>query len=239
MKGYNLKLKLPREVYPEYYDLGNRFYNKEKSIYEEYNKTVTITKDKNGELSGKNIMEKWFPPVCADVFISHSHRDIEDIKTLLGVLIDSGYKAFVDSCLWGYADDLLMKLDMSYSKMNNFPLFSYEVRNITTSHVHIMLMNSLMNVMSKSKALIFVNTENSLNFDSTEIEDATTSPWIYSEIELSRILISKQKIKKAFTESAIPKINYQVNLNHLQDIDFSQFLYDCYNNRLFDSLNIE
>lgn len=237
MKGYNLKLKLPCEVYPEYYDLGNRFYNKEKSRYEEYNKSVTITKDKNGELSGKNIMEKWFPPVDADVFISHSHRDIEDIKTLLGFLIDSGYKVFVDSCLWGYADDLLMKLDMSYSKikMNNVLSFSYEVRNITTSHVHLMLMNSLMNVMSKSKALIFVNTENSLNFDSTEIEDATTSPWIYSEIELSRILITKHKVIKAFSESINLKINYPVNLDHLELINFRQLLHVCRNKSLFDS----
>lgn len=52
--------------------------------------------------------EDWFPSVDAHVFISHSHKDIELVEKFEQWLYQRfGIKCFVDSKVWGYANDLL------------------------------------------------------------------------------------------------------------------------------------
>ena len=51
-------------------------------------------------------MAKWFPISEYDVFISHSHKDIEIVKNLYSFLRELGLRPFVDSIAWGYIGHL-------------------------------------------------------------------------------------------------------------------------------------
>src|SRR5438270_6099619 len=49
-------------------------------------------------LDGQAIRDAWFPQVQADVFLSHSHRNEEDVLMFAGWLdYTFGLKAFIDS----------------------------------------------------------------------------------------------------------------------------------------------
>ena len=71
--------------------------------------------DDDGFLDGSKMQANWFPQIKADVFISHSHKDRELALTLAGWLRETfGLTAFIDSCVWGYANDLLKMIDNKY-----------------------------------------------------------------------------------------------------------------------------
>ena len=57
----------------------------------------------------------WFPQIKADIFISHSHKDKGLALALAGWLEETfGLTAFIDSCVWGYANKLLKMIDDEY-----------------------------------------------------------------------------------------------------------------------------
>lgn len=94
----------------------------------------------NGEINGTALKEHWFKVNTADIFISHSHRDINKVRAFAGWLYHNfGLEAFIDLCTWGYADDLLKLLDDQYCWNKNSETYNYSLRNYTTSHVHMML----------------------------------------------------------------------------------------------------
>ena len=69
----------------------------------------------NDKIDGTKMQENWFPKVDADIFISHSHKDENLAKGLAGWLYkEFGLEAFIDSCVWGYANDLLLEIDKKY-----------------------------------------------------------------------------------------------------------------------------
>src|SRR5256885_1298762 len=67
----------------------------------------------NGKIvDGTKLTDHWFPTVNADVFISHSHKDEEQAVKCAGWLKSKlGLNPFIDSCVWGYADNLLKQID--------------------------------------------------------------------------------------------------------------------------------
>jgi hypothetical protein len=93
-----------------------------------------------------------------------------------------------------------------------------------------MLLTSLLKMMKKSRTILFLNTENSLLEGTHEYKEQTKSPWLYFELEASRILakdISYITKEKKFTDSL--KINYDPGLEHLMEFvlnenSLSQFL---------------
>lgn len=57
--------------------------------------------DGNGTIDGGKLQEDWFSTIPVDVFISHSHKDVDIAISLAGWLHkELGLSAFVDSCLW-------------------------------------------------------------------------------------------------------------------------------------------
>ena len=97
----------------------NKYISEGNNIYDEYQKEVQeclskyITED--GIINGTNLKEDWFSISEKDVFISHSHKDINKVKAFAGWLHKIfGLNAFIDSCSWGYCDDLLNKIDKKY-----------------------------------------------------------------------------------------------------------------------------
>jgi hypothetical protein len=139
--------------------------------------------------------------------------------TLAGWLYETfGLYSFIDSCIWGYADDLLEIIDDEHCRETR-QSYSYKSRNYSTSHVHMMLNMALMQMIDKTECLFFLNTPNSI--DLSDIETRTLSPWIYSEIGISQMIEKKRTRTKHFSDSLDEslRISYKLDLSHLANID--------------------
>lgn len=162
----------------------------------------------DGSLDGNNIISEWFPQEKFDIFLSHSHAD-EHIAYMLANFLEEnfGLRCFVDSSVWGYADKILKEVDEEFCKKkdeNGKVTYSYEKRNITTSHIHNMLSVSIAGMMDQCECLFFLNTENSLikkENIKTLMEGETYSPWLY--YELSMCLFLEKIIPKRFAEGGM------------------------------------
>lgn len=143
-----------------------------------------------GKIDGSALQSHWFPTVEANVFISHASNDQEAAFALAGILKTYfGIESFIDSCVWGYADDLLKQVDDAFCKNAGENSYSYEKRNGTTSHVHMMLSTALAEMMDRAEVVIFLSSPQSVTIvDSIK---AVGSPWIYHELMLTKLLRRK------------------------------------------------
>lgn len=182
----------------------------------------------SGSLNAAKMQDNWFPSITADIFISHSHRDLDKAKRLSAWLSTHlGLSSFIDSYVWGHADHLLKVIDDKYCLNPSKDTYSYEKRNRSTSHVHTMLSTALSKMIDNTECLIFLNTPSSISPSSViGTENATDSPWIYSEIATANYIrkrtperhIKIEKMAKANRAMALDEdlqIHYPVNLNHL------------------------
>ena len=155
------------------------------------NLTADIEKylvDGEKNLNATAIENHLFPKVHADIFISHAHADQAKAINLAIAFQRLGLTAFVDSCVWGHADDLLFKVDKEFSanrqKENSY---SYELRNRTTSNVHMILNSALHDMIDRSELLIFLDTDHSVKVkDLMENGEYLSSPWIFSELMFAK-----------------------------------------------------
>lgn len=178
------------ENWLDYFDIGNL-------IHKENKITVKTDLDKfknvDGILQAEEIINNWFPKIQADVFLSHSHKDEKRVIGLAGWLkYNFGIKSFIDSTVWGYSDELLKAIDNNYCKNEYSETYNYDLRNRSTSHVHMMLSTALTDMIDRCECIIFVNTPGSFT-PATYLKDEgqTESPWIYSEIAITRMLRQK------------------------------------------------
>lgn len=201
-----------------------------------------------GTLDGNKIIEKWFPNnITYDIFLSHSHKDRKLALKIADVLEKKhNLKVFVDSNIWGNSIDLLKEVNNKYcisEIFGNKTLYDYDKCNYSASHIYLMLMNSLNVMIDKCEVLFFLNTPNSIsledNLDNLNNPDKTLSPWIFSELQTSKIirketprrLLRKTKLFSA-NEGFIPlnesnnqlRIEYEAKLAHLTDISFKDFI---------------
>ena len=181
--------------------------------------------DGNNTINANKLCEKWFPSVEADIFISHSHVD-ENLAIYLAGWFKQhlGLNCFIDSCVWGYSNELLKQLDKKYSYDTLSDSYTYEKRNLTTAHVHMLLSSAIAKMIDKTEILLFLNTPNSINI-SKEINNngLTISPWIYYELLISSIIRKRTKIPNKRIEGlkeASLEMQYNVNLSHMQSIDY-------------------
>ncbi|HAS3028640.1 toll/interleukin-1 receptor domain-containing protein [Vibrio sp. Vb5031] len=150
----------------------------------------------NGDLDATALKEAWFPEIeNTHIFLSHSHKDKElavKIAVILKYILN--INVFIDSCVWGYADDLLREIDNKYALNINTNTYSYEVRNRTTSNIYLILQSSLMTMIDSAECLFFLNTDNTVTSlkDQTKVETRTSSPWIMSELQFSSIARRRQ-----------------------------------------------
>ncbi|EGR2318675.1 hypothetical protein WNA58_003350 [Vibrio cholerae] len=155
----------------------------------------------DGTIDGEKLKKAWFPNIKgAHVFISHSHKDLELAEGLASWLYERfQIHSFIDSHVWGYANDLLKELDNKYALFPSGTSYSYEVRNETTSHVHMMLSSALTEVIDTTECLLFLNTDNAIKNIalSSEADDhRTASPWVMSELATSNIIRKKQNVNR-------------------------------------------
>lgn len=177
------------------------------SIYSKHENEVKeclsefITED--GIINGTALKEHWFSISKKDVFISHSHKDINKVKAFAGWLNQTfGLETFIDSCAWGYCDDLLRKIDDKYCYNAKTNTYNYNLRNYTTSHVHMMLSTALTEMIDNTECIIFFNTPNSINLseelDNVKGKQSTISPWIYHELSASTMIQIKPPKRRSF-----------------------------------------
>ena len=229
--GFNLK-NLNVSDFEDYYEDGcNLFKMQKDEIKEDLRQYIC----KENILSGNLIEQEWFPNVNAEVFLSHSHIDDYLAVAFAGWLKkECNLTTFIDSHVWGYANDLLKEIDNNYCvnrrDSNQNPIsYSYSKRNVSSSHVHLMLEIALQKMIDKTECLMFLNTPNSINIEDNIEHLSTLSPWIYSELFFSKMVRHKklkEYRKKAesprfMTESAgdsIVQVQYEVDLQHLYDL---------------------
>lgn len=222
-RGYNLDLNWNSSFDDKYYDEGFKLFNSDKKIVQETLDGFTLN---NGKLDGTKIKENWFPLMeDYEVFISHSHGDEKRAIAFAGWLFKTfQIRAFVDSCLWGYVDDLLWLLDKKYCYKEETNTFDYKLRNYSTSHVHMMLSTALTMMIDNAECLFFLNTPNSITVSG--VVNKTDSPWIYSEIAAIRMLRKKTPIRrrtvllsKGGEINEDLRVQYEVDLSDLFDIN--------------------
>ena len=178
-----------------------------------------ITED--GIINGTELKNHWFSITKKDVFISHSHDDIYKVIAFAGWLHEAfGLEAFIDSCSWGYCDNLLNKIDKRYCYKSKTNTYDYDLRNYTTSHVHMMLSTALTEMIYNTECIIFFNTPQSINMASEldkikkNSKQSTISPWIYHELSMTTMLgvVKPHRLSPA--------------LGHRDHVDFSQSTHD-------------
>ena len=230
--GFNAQIK---DIFSHnYYETGLSMFQRQKAII---NSTLSEFIQNDGYISATKLEESWFPSISADIFISHSHKDEKMAIGFAGWLFERfSITSFVDSCLWGYSNDLLSTVDQQYCVSSrdangNIKTYDYQKRNQSTAHVHMLLNIALSKMIDKTECLVFINTPNSL-LPQSEIQNTSTgSPWIYQELMFST-LVRKRKLKeyrKTIVHDGIYGLSslnvcYDVTLDHLvslTDLDLS------------------
>lgn len=227
-RGFNLSLKencFKQDDFEKLQEIGSEsFSNQREKIIEK----ISSFANGDGFLDGSKMQANWFPKIKADIFISHSHKDEALALALAGWLGKTfGLTAFIDSYVWGYANELLKIIDNEYCYQKETNTYNYQKRNYSTSHVHMMLSVALTQMIDNTECLFFLNTPNSITPDT--IIEQTESPWIYSEIAMSR-LIRKKELKeyrdvalmesqRAFAEGGTLNVRYDLPIDHLTNIN--------------------
>lgn len=213
---------------PLYNRIGKEIYNNSRAHIEKGLDAYLLN---NSVLDGSSIQADWFPNIKADVFISHSHGDEAFALTIAGWLKRKfNLTAFIDSCVWGYSDDLLNKLNDKYSK-NTDGNFNYEKSKFAASHVHIMLSTALNKMIDSTECLFFLNTSNSI-YKLGNDNLKTLSPWIYYETTISKTIRERipNRIKTIYfsnerlDESVLAKAQDSLKIAYNQDLKHMQML---------------
>lgn len=230
--GYNLRVEENIREFKDYIEKGACHLESQKSIAcDRLKKYIN-----NGIADGTKIEKDWFPEIEADIFISHSRMDEDLAKGLAGWLNDSfGLKCFIDSCVWGYADDLLKQINDKFSDRVDKPtgeyIYNHIKCNTASKHVNMMLSIALQKMIDKAEITILLNTQNAISCYEDVYEDAAYSPWIYSEIVCTELVRKKPILeyrdinvcKEQYFEHSEDRNDgysaaYRVTLDHLKNI---------------------
>ncbi len=216
-----------------YKNIGEKHLNEKKVSLE--NEIEKYINNSDNIIKGTELQKDWFPLIEeVDIFISHSRKDKKLAVAFAGyIYITYGLMCFIDSCVWGYADNLLEKLNSIYSdKKENFDgaVYNHNKCNIVSQHVNTMLSIALHKMIDKTEAVMLLNTENSIS-NSGNINDLKTySPWLYTEINCTDFVRKKPLI----TYRDYKNINKKASLNEAKFLNFITIAYDITLNHLVD-----
>jgi hypothetical protein len=210
------------QKYRQFQKIGQKHLNDQKAKWidqlEEYVKDEII--------DGTKIQDDWFPEIEADIFISHSGKDVELANAFAGWLNKTfELKCFVDANVWGYSKTLLDKMNSLLSNKGEEP-----DGDLVSQHVNMMLSIALQKMIDKAEAVILLNTDNAIKVRSDTHMEETYSPWIYSEIICTQLIRKKPLLDyrdytKIFEKYVVETksqlfalhfaVSYKVSLNHL------------------------
>lgn len=260
-RGFNLTLQIDDSQKfmgvseSEIENYSRKIAEQRKKLKEKMESRLTTNLNSDGSIDGSKLSDEWFPNLKADIFISHSHKDLKKVKRIAVWLEKNmNLSAFIDSSVWGSADELLKEIDDRYSVLKyddrGKPItYNYGVRNYTTAHVHMMLSTALMEMIDSTECILFINTPKSIKLTDYQ-ERKTKSPWIYNELKITdivqkkmpkRLLLKNYKdilsSERTFKNYSVPEIDYDVDkeiskLYHLSRDDLYNWdqLYNNINN---------
>lgn len=236
--GFNLKMNAcDKQKYEldNYTNEGNDLHRSlTKQVHNELNQYMMP----DGSLSASEMEKDWFSQIPADVFLSHSHSDEKLAIGLAGYLWkEYQITCFIDSCVWGYADDLLKIIDEEYCRnpqeTDGSYTYNYKTRNRSTSHVHMLLNGALAKMIGRTECLIFLNTPNSIKTEDVTNGAKTASPWIYSELLMATAFPRKVPNRyrrylahgdgKVIFENKELQVAYNVPIDKLMMLQLSDF----------------
>ena len=86
--GINLHISLD-DLFDNYrfFRIGEEYYQKHIDDYARRLNNLQYIDYQVTQLNANMIMSEWFPKVDANVFISHSHRDVDLAKCVAGMLL--------------------------------------------------------------------------------------------------------------------------------------------------------
>ena len=178
-----------------------------------------LVKGERGIIDGEKLRNFVFPTDNYDVFISHSHNDLEIAKFAAWLKEKHGYSVFLDSFVWNSADGLLREIDNLYCKQRN-GLYNYHRRNYSTAHIHTMLSMSIMEIIKRSKVGMLIDSHHSINLErlrnSNQVK--TLSPWIFQEILFMRQFANQKSSTRMFSSE-----NLNEGLQIAHTVDLSDF----------------
>ena len=161
----------------------------------------------DGVVKASDLAEVWFPTVKARVFLSHSHRDEADALALAAALkTHFGLEAFVDSAVWGYADQLLLRIAKEHCAISD-GLYRFQDTIWSASNVHLMLAHALTQMLCRCECVIFLDTPNALKPSQVVGATDTLSPWIHHELAMSRVLWEQRR--RPLLEKVAKSIQFQ------------------------------
>lgn len=150
----------------------------ENFLLEEKLRQVLSKKD---SVKAEKIWDNFFPKIDVPVFISHSSKDGDLAKRFANWLYNTfKIESFIDSKLWGHSDKLLREIDNKYCSNKERGSYSYEKRNGSTAHVHIILTHALTRMIDHAECFIFIDSNNSISIEDSV--SGTSSPWIFHEL---------------------------------------------------------
>ena len=176
-----------------------------------------LVKGERGIIDGERLQNFVFPTNNYDVFISHSHNDLEIAKRFATWLKEKyGYNVFLDSFVWNSADGLLREIDNLYCKQRN-GLYNYHRRNYSTAHIHTMLSMSIMEIIKRSKVGILIDSHHSINLERlrNSNQGKTLSPWIFQEIMFMRQFANQKSSTRMFSSE---NLNEDLQIAHSVDL---------------------
>ena len=149
------KIELEKNAFYKFdtYETGKHLYDGYEADAREALDMFTMD---NGAIDASAIEEEWFPKCDADIFLSHSHKDEHLAIEFAGWLYQQfGVKTFIDSCVWGYADDLLSAIDDEYSVLrydnDGSTIYNYRKIKNSSSHIHMLLNGALVKMMDDTE----------------------------------------------------------------------------------------
>lgn len=237
-KGYHFSMA--NELLPHYF-LRAEEYKRIGRAQKEVAQKVIQEKILSGKwvIAGDKTESEWFPQLKKHVFISHSHKDEDAALLVAGLLKDRlGIDAFVDSAAWGcyrgLAKCLYEVAKRGYPNITSQQ--DTQLRMSATEHAHCMLSKSLIQMMDRCECLMFLDTPASVGLHNINIAGSSTfSPWIYTEIEASRVLrrymyprsmlkaANENQRSFARGETVRVQVSYPLNLEHLDKLSPQRF----------------
>lgn len=174
--------------------------------------------DSNEIFSADKIQEKLFPIIKDnDIFLSHAHKDENEVIKLAIQLESFGLNVFVDSCVWENAYDLLLSIDNAYCKIGD-NLFSYEKNSHTSANIYMILNTALHKMIDQSELFLFLGSETAVKVKdviNNPNKESVRSPWIYSELMFANQVQRRQKIR--FRDLHESKISAEDNSQIVMD----------------------
>lgn len=197
--------------------------------------TVKSTLDKYileaGNLDAETIEHDWFPQIDAHVFLSHSYTDEDLVINFAGYLYEHyKIKSFVDSSVWGYADELLKRINKKYCMYRNQQgklVYDVSKTNRSAAQVYLLLQGALAKMIDQCECLIFVNTPSSLNISDVSGNEKTSSPWIYSELLMANAFparcLKEYRKDELFHYAIGEAMEYRVDLSAFKELEVGDF----------------